>query len=716
MSKNITFDLIAKDRASSSFRSAGDSADRSARRIQAAGRIAKLGALAFVAGTGAVVIGAGKLVKAAAEDEVSVRLMAKQFRNSAGATREQIAATEEWITKQGIAKGVADDQLRPALSTLIRATGDVGKAQKLTSTAMNVSAITGKDLGTVSTALAKAYNGNVGALGKLGIKTKDAQGKTKDFAAIQRDLADQFGGAATAKANTFTGKMDRLKVVLSEAGESIGYKLLPVVSDLATWFLQKGVPAISTFSDWIGDKLGSKVKASSGFFTGTLVPAFRSAWGFIQNNLIPTLRDLADKWLGAVSKGVSKIKPHLKSLGPTIDLVSAAFKGVWNVISKVLLPVLGKVYQTVFPALGTAIGVVIEVVGALSKAAIWLWNKAFQPSLKLIVGGIGSVITVFGKMLGALSKVPGFGWVKGAARDLKAAGGATSALADSLKKIPKSTNTKVNVSKGSGWSLFDNLADKLHQLAGGGGGGGGGKGGKGTRVIGRVMGSALADGAAEAARKGGEKVTEKLGEGMAKKAAKLKDRLGKVLDMVRDQISDSVSKFSDLKSLRADFLGTFKADSALGTDLSGGGGFGAILANQLKTESRASAFGSNLQSLLNKGLSKSLVGQLREQGFGAADQVAALNSASAAQIAILNASDQRTAASLAVAGIRSGNYVRGGSIDTDIARAQNKLDMQQALEAALKNVGLKGKLEIDAAGQKITALLNAYQRNVGKQR
>ena len=55
-------------------------------------------------------------------------------------------------------------------------------------------------------ALAKAQNGNVGALGRLGIATKDANGKTKSFAQIQDDLAEQFGGAASAKAEHVPGQ------------------------------------------------------------------------------------------------------------------------------------------------------------------------------------------------------------------------------------------------------------------------------------------------------------------------------------------------------------------------------------------------------------------------------------------------------------------------------------------------------------------------------
>lgn len=194
--------------------------------------VGKASAVAAVglAGVSAVMVSG---VKAAADDAQAQAILAKTMENTTGATDKQIASMEDFISKTSLASGVADDELRPALGNLLRATKDQTKAQELLHTAMDISAATGKPLEAVSQALSKGYLGNVGALGKMGVATKDAKGKTKTFAQILGDLQNQFGGAQAAKADTAAGKMDRYKVAVDELKESVGASLLPVMEKLA---------------------------------------------------------------------------------------------------------------------------------------------------------------------------------------------------------------------------------------------------------------------------------------------------------------------------------------------------------------------------------------------------------------------------------------------------------------------------------------------------
>lgn len=259
-------------------------------------KAAALAAAKFAAiGLGIAVAGAAyaavKFAKAAAEDQQAAALMAKAFKNAAGATDAQVAATEKWISAQGRALGVTDDELRPALSKLVTATGDVAKAQELASLAMDVSAGSGKSLDAVSTALAKAQNGNIGGLGRLGIATKDAAGNTKTLAQITEDLGKKFGGAATTKANTLQGQIDRLKLVFSEAGEAIGYKLLPLLTRFAEFMLAKGIPAITKFGGAAKEFLAAAfetvrpvLEKVGGILTGTVFPAVEKVFNFLRDN------------------------------------------------------------------------------------------------------------------------------------------------------------------------------------------------------------------------------------------------------------------------------------------------------------------------------------------------------------------------------------------------------------------------------------------------
>jgi hypothetical protein len=181
--------------------------------------------MAIAAGYAAVRIGKDS-VQAAIEDEKAQTQLAQTLRNVVNATDSAISSTEKWITKQQFATGISDNQLRPALATLTRATGDLSKAQSLTNLALDISVGTGKDLESVSLALAKAYNGNLGALTRLGVPLDENIKKTGDFDAAQKALAATFGGAAAANANTYAGRLAIVSERIGELKESIGADLL----------------------------------------------------------------------------------------------------------------------------------------------------------------------------------------------------------------------------------------------------------------------------------------------------------------------------------------------------------------------------------------------------------------------------------------------------------------------------------------------------------
>jgi len=207
-------------------------------------KTAKVVGVAF-AGMG---LAAGKFaiesVRAAAEDQKAQLKLAKTLQNVTGATDAAIAATEEFITAQQFATGVSDSQLRPALETLVRATGDVTKAQDLLKLGLDVSAGSGRDLESISLALAKAQGGQFTALQRLGIVIPENIKKSKDFAKVQEYLNTLFGGQAAVAADTFAGKLAIMRERLTEAQETIGATLIPILTKLVDAFLNNVMPAI----------------------------------------------------------------------------------------------------------------------------------------------------------------------------------------------------------------------------------------------------------------------------------------------------------------------------------------------------------------------------------------------------------------------------------------------------------------------------------------
>jgi hypothetical protein len=178
-------------------------------------------------------------VKAAAADEKGQALLATQIRATTGATNAQVAEIEKFIARTQDAAAVADDELRPALSSLVRATKDTERAQKLLGLALDISAGSGKSLESVSLALGRAANGNVTALTRLGVPLDANAVKTKDFDAITKDLARTFAGQASASADSFEGKARKLQLALDDIKEEIGRFLIPLLGE----FVDALIPA-----------------------------------------------------------------------------------------------------------------------------------------------------------------------------------------------------------------------------------------------------------------------------------------------------------------------------------------------------------------------------------------------------------------------------------------------------------------------------------------
>lgn len=198
--------------------------------------------LPAAAAVGALAVAGVSAVKAAIEDQAAQKALERQIKRTTNATDAQIAANEDWIKVQGKLLGVTDDELRPALAGLVRATGSITKAQKAASLAMDISAAKGVSLETVTKALERAYGGNLNALSKL---SPEVRGMIKDGASLEEvmsKLADTFGGEASDAANTTEGRFKKLKVAFDEAKEELGTLLIPAMEDLVKIIQEKVIP------------------------------------------------------------------------------------------------------------------------------------------------------------------------------------------------------------------------------------------------------------------------------------------------------------------------------------------------------------------------------------------------------------------------------------------------------------------------------------------
>jgi hypothetical protein len=292
------------------------------------GEFSKKAGLAFAAAGAAAATYAIKIgvdgVKAAIEDEAAQVKLAGALRNATGATEAQIKATEEQILKMSLATGVSDEKLRPALQRIALSTGDLSKAQDLLSVALDVSTSTGKPLEAVANAIGKAYDGNTAALGKLGIGLSSAELKTMSFTDVQTKLTDLFGGAAAANAETYQGRLDRLKVTFDEAKETIGFKLLPIIDKLVQFVVNEVVPALGKFADFFKPITDAIEKNKD---------TFMEFIAFLQKYVVPVLVSgigNAFKIVGEIAGGVINVIGAV--IGYLNTLISGAVAGINTLI------------------------------------------------------------------------------------------------------------------------------------------------------------------------------------------------------------------------------------------------------------------------------------------------------------------------------------------------------------------------------------------------
>jgi hypothetical protein len=222
---NIVIDIAAEFVGNKAFKQADTATDRLTKNVKT---LAKTFGVAF--STTAILAYGKASVKAAAADQKAQQQLALALKN-VGLERTATSA-ETYIQRLQSEFGIVDDLLRPAYQSLAVATRDSAESQRLLNLALDISASTGKDLGSVTTALGRAFLGNNTAITRLGVGISKADLKTKSFKEITDDLSQTFKGSAKAASDTFAGSIAKLGVASANVQEIIGFGLIDSLKTL----------------------------------------------------------------------------------------------------------------------------------------------------------------------------------------------------------------------------------------------------------------------------------------------------------------------------------------------------------------------------------------------------------------------------------------------------------------------------------------------------
>ena len=253
--------------------------------------------------------------------------------------------------------------------------------------------------------LGKALNGNVGALGRLGIKLTEAQqeilktGTEEQKAAVITDaLNAKFGGMNAELAKTDSGAIQQAKMTLGDMGEEIGAVLLPAVADLATWIGENLLPKIQTLISWFQQhpKVATFALALAGI-TAVAGPLIMIIGGIISaiGAIIPIVTAVA----GAFAAVSAPVLAVVAAIAAAIAIGVALYKN-WDTIKAKATQVFTAIKTTVVTNFNTLKSTVTSIWNGIKNAIV----NPIQTAKNTITGIINKIKGLFPLSIGKLMK------------------------------------------------------------------------------------------------------------------------------------------------------------------------------------------------------------------------------------------------------------------------------------------------------------------------
>lgn len=371
----------------------------------------------------------------------------KSTAGAAGLSRDAILDQASALSKLTT---FSDEAILSGQNLLLTFTNVKGPVmQEATQTMLDMSQALGQDVKSSAIQLGKALNDpiqGITALSRVGVSFTDQQksqietlvasGRTMDAQRlILKELNTEFGGSATAAAQTFGGQLAILKNQLGEVLEVVGLAIANALKPFVDWAL-KAVQAIdweSVINTTIGAVRQAKdtlvdflqpiidfVNKHSEFFIAALKNAALAGAGLaiigvviaaITSPIAPFIA--AALLIGAAIQGLielfNQFKPQLMAVWdgvqPAIMSIWEAMQGLWVAISTQLWPALQNLWNTVSPILLPALGALAIVIGVVIYGAV----KAFIEILGVVITVLSWVINAFSGVVNGIRA--GFGMI-----------------------------------------------------------------------------------------------------------------------------------------------------------------------------------------------------------------------------------------------------------------------------------------------------------------
>ena len=278
--------------------------------IRSIGKSAMAIGAGFFAAQG-IISGFRSVISAAGQQELAEKKLESALGRTSQALLNQASALQQ-VSMFG------DEAIIEAQALIAAFVDDEEQIKKATQATLDLAAAKGMDLTAAADLVSKTLGSSTNAMSRYGIEVTGAVGSTERLNSLTGNIADLFGGQASAQAETMTGSIEQMKNAVGDAAEAIGTLLSPVVITVTEGikFLAEGLNMVITaFDDAISiSNAQALVLTEAGI-------AYENLNNLIQDDSLPALLNLREEFEKQV-EGVQIVTPEIQNLLDMLNLVN----------------------------------------------------------------------------------------------------------------------------------------------------------------------------------------------------------------------------------------------------------------------------------------------------------------------------------------------------------------------------------------------------------
>ena len=315
-----------------------------------------------------------KVVGTFGEQEMAEKKLEAALGFTSTALMNQAKALQE-VTMFG------DEMIMEAQALIGSFVKDEEAVKAATKATLDLAAAKGMDLKAAADLVSKTLGSSTNAMSRYGIEVTGAVGSTERLESLTNNIADVFGGQASAQAATFSGSIAQMKNALGDTAEVLGSFFAPAI--------QEGAVLLKGFAEKTSDALNFIKKID---WKATMTN-MKNNIGLIGQGILDTLRVYIDM----LPEIWSFIWKHLKVAATKVfDIMVALGKIIWEPL-KISAQLVGSNISEFFAVMsGNVKNVFIGMINAIKEQFNTLADTWLGEKLGLTPIGLTDVVDVEG--------------------------------------------------------------------------------------------------------------------------------------------------------------------------------------------------------------------------------------------------------------------------------------------------------------------------------